>query len=221
MFFMKISRIIPILILSFFVVFSGISAGYAAIIQWKSGTESNTKDPTSNSYYNNDFSKNELTKGNADLMKWVNENPDKANEIIKNNGNECGINCAKDLEDAQKAAQANNQQNNNSNSQVASTPNILWQENSDLRAWNVDMDTIPKIIAFLIEFIIGMAGTIAILMLIYFAVRMQLASGITGDSSWVDKAKKGMIAAGVGFLLAISAWFIMSRFLEILTISAS
>ena len=52
------------------------------------------------------------------------------------------------------------------------------------------MDDIPKALACVIQVVIGLAGTVAILMLIYFAVKMQLASGITGDASGADKAKK-------------------------------
>lgn len=52
------------------------------------------------------------------------------------------------------------------------------------------MDTIPQALAYVINFLIAIAGTISIVMLIYFAVKMQLASGITGDTSGIDKAKK-------------------------------
>ena len=54
------------------------------------------------------------------------------------------------------------------------------------------MDDIPKIIAGVIEILLAIAGTVSIVALIYHAVKMQLASGITGDSSGVDKAKAGM-----------------------------
>lgn len=52
------------------------------------------------------------------------------------------------------------------------------------------MDTIPLIIRNVINFLLGIAGTVAIASLIYHAVQMQINSGITGDSSGVDKAKK-------------------------------
>ena len=74
-------------------------------------------------------------------------------------------------------------------------------------------------IASVIQFVIASAGAISVFMLIFFAVKMQLASGITGDSAGVDSAKKGMIAAGVGFLISISAWFIMARVINILTLT--
>lgn len=59
-----------------------------------------------------------------------------------------------------------------------------------LRAGNVDMDTIAVVIVSVIETLLGVAGTVAIFSLIYHAVQMQINSGITGDSSGVDKAKK-------------------------------
>ena len=73
---------------------------------------------------------------------------------------------------------------------LGTTDNILGVENEDLRAGNVSMDTIPQVIVSVIEFLIGIAGTIAIVGLIYNAVQMQLHSGIMGDTSGVDKAKK-------------------------------
>lgn len=73
---------------------------------------------------------------------------------------------------------------------VNAETSILGIEDEDLRAGNVDITSIPVILARLINLIIGAAGTISVVMLIYFAMQMQLNSGITGDSSGVDKAKK-------------------------------
>jgi hypothetical protein len=41
----------------------------------------------------------------------------------------------------------------------------------------------------IIEFLLGIAGTLSVVALIYHALQMQIHSGITGDSSGVDKAK--------------------------------
>jgi hypothetical protein len=38
-------------------------------------------------------------------------------------------------------------------------------------------------IVSIIKFLLGLAGSISVVALIYHAVKMQLASGITGDSS--------------------------------------
>ena len=48
---------------------------------------------------------------------------------------------------------------------------------------------------------------------------MQLNSGITGDSTGVEKSKKGMIASGVGFVISISAWFVVARIIDLLNIA--
>ena len=100
---------------------------------------------------------------------------------------------------------------------LGTTDNILGVENEDLRAGNVSMDTIPQVIVYVIEFLIGIAGTVAIVALIYNAVQMQLHSGIMGDTSGVDKAKKWMIGSLIGFLVAILAWFLVTRFVEVLS----
>lgn len=49
----------------------------------------------------------------------------------------------------------------------------------DLRTGNLSMDSIPMLIASSIEYLLAIAGTISVVALIYHAVRMQLASGIT------------------------------------------
>jgi hypothetical protein len=78
------------------------------------------------------------------------------------------------------------------------------------------MNTIPLIIVSVIETLLAVAGTVAIFSLIYHAVQMQINSGITGDSSGVDKAKKGMIGALIGFVIAISAWFLVTQAVALL-----
>ena len=78
------------------------------------------------------------------------------------------------------------------------------------------MKHIPMIIVWLIDILLGLAGTIAIVALIYHAVQMQLASGITGDSTWVDKAKAWMKWALLGFALSLSAWFLVTKFVELI-----
>ncbi len=105
------------------------------------------------------------------------------------------------------------------NTEITNTSidNILWIDDQDLRTWNVDMDTIPRAIVNIINILLWVAGTIAVFALIYYAVQMQINSGITWDSSWVDSAKKWMRWAILGFALAILAWFIIIRFIEILS----
>lgn len=95
--------------------------------------------------------------------------------------------------------------------------NILWELNQNLRDGRVDMDTIPNVIVSIINTLLAIAGTVAIFGLIYNAVQMQLKSGITGDSSGVDAAKKGMIASLIGFVIAILAWFLVTRAVDIMS----
>ena len=98
----------------------------------------------------------------------------------------------------------------------ADEANILWKSNTDLRTWNITMEDIPFMIASAIEYLLAIAGTICVVALIYHAVRMQFASGITGDSSWVDKAKKWIYGSVLGFVLSMSAWFIMTKLVALL-----
>lgn len=100
---------------------------------------------------------------------------------------------------------------------ASSSNNILWVDDADLRKWNVSMDTIPLVLVSIINVLLWVAGTISIVALIYYAVQMQINSGITGDSSWVDNAKRWMKWAILGFIVAILAWFIVIRFVEILS----
>lgn len=107
--------------------------------------------------------------------------------------------------------------NSTYNSAASDSTNILWIDDSRLRSGDLSMEDIPLIIVSVIEYLIAIAGTISIVALIYHAIQMQLNSGITGDSSWVDKAKKWMIGSLIGFVVAMLAWFIVARFVEVLS----
>ena len=91
----------------------------------------------------------------------------------------------------------------------------------DLRTGNLSMDSIPMLIASSIEYLLAIAGTISVVALIYHAVRMQLASGITWDSSWVTQAQKWMKWAALGFILAMSSWFLMTKLVALLASTTS
>jgi hypothetical protein len=60
---------------------------------------------------------------------------------------------------------------------------MLGIDNDRLRSGDITMNDIPVMIASIIETLLALAGAICVVALIYHAVRMQLASGITGDSS--------------------------------------
>ncbi len=95
--------------------------------------------------------------------------------------------------------------------------NILGISTERLRNGDITIADIPLMIVSIIQFLLGLAGSISVVALIYHAVKMQLASGITGDSSWVDKSKKWMKWALLGFVVSMSAWFLMTKFIELLS----
>lgn len=103
---------------------------------------------------------------------------------------------------------------------ATSDENILWIDNTALREWNVNIDSIPLMIATIANKLIFFSGTVAIFMMIFFAFRMQINSGITGDSSGVDRSRKWMIASAIGFVIAVSAWFVMARVIDVLTLAS-
>ncbi|MBP6981374.1 hypothetical protein KBB25_01175 [Candidatus Gracilibacteria bacterium] len=95
---------------------------------------------------------------------------------------------------------------------------ILGEDYSQkARSGNFSYTDIPSIIATVISNLLALTGGICVVALIYHALRMQLASGITGDSSHVDHAKDGIKGSIIGFVLSMSAWFIMTKFVEILS----
>lgn len=51
------------------------------------------------------------------------------------------------------------------------------------------MNTIPLVLINVMNVMLGIAGTVSVVALIYYAVQMQINSGITGESSGVDKTK--------------------------------
>lgn len=69
----------------------------------------------------------------------------------------------------------------------------------------------------IIKNLLALTGGICVVALIYHALRMQLASGVTGDSSQIDHAKDGIRGSIIGFILSMSAWFLMTKFVEILS----
>ncbi len=105
----------------------------------------------------------------------------------------------------------------NTTTDTSSTDNILGISQDRLRTGNITYTDIPLMIVNAIEFLLAIAGSISVVALIYHAVRMQLASGITGDASGVDKAKKWMYGAMFGFVLSMSGWFLMTKFVALLS----
>jgi hypothetical protein len=100
---------------------------------------------------------------------------------------------------------------------TGNTDNLLWFDWDKIRNWDFTIDDIPNTIVNIIEFLLGIAGTLSVVALIYHALQMQIHSGITGDSSGVDKAKAWMKWAILGFVVSMLAWFIIARVVDIFT----
>ncbi len=101
---------------------------------------------------------------------------------------------------------------------TSNTDSILGDiYSTNARSGDFSYTDIPNIIVALIENLLLLTGTICVIALVYNAVRMQIASGITGDSSHVDHAKDGIKWSLIWFVLSMSAWFLMTKFVEILS----
>lgn len=79
--------------------------------------------------------------------------------------------------------------------------------NSDLRNGNIGFDDIPKIISYATTFILGFAATVAVIMIIYGAFQMALF-GLTSQEK--KKGAETIEHGIIGFVIAVSAWFIIN-----------
>ncbi len=73
---------------------------------------------------------------------------------------------------------------------------------------------IPDTIRFIVDwgnFLLGLIGTISVLMLVWGGVRLIANFGV--DEQAIDNAKKTIMAAAIGLVLAFSAWSLMWFFL--------
>lgn len=213
---LKISKYIPILLLPVCIVFTWIDQVIWADYTTYTGKSPTTTDATKATYYNNNLQQNGALSDAA--KAYAAKNDKAAQAIIGANDGQCWLKCAAAMEAAAKADSSGTNWGGNKTAANTdtSTENILGIQNNSLRDGNVDMNTIPEIILSIIKTLLAVAGTVAIFSLIYHAVQMQINSGITGDSSGVDKAKKGMIGALIGFVIAISAWFLVTQAVDLL-----
>lgn len=78
---------------------------------------------------------------------------------------------------------------------------------TELRKWDISFSDIPGIIKGATDIILGFAGTVAVIMVIYGAFQMSLM-GLTSEDKkkWADTIQHGII----GFIIAVSAWFIIN-----------
>ena len=69
---------------------------------------------------------------------------------------------------------------------------------------------ITKTIRLIVDwgnFFLGLIGTVAVMMLVWGGIRLIANFGI--DEQAIENAKKTLIAAAIGLILAFSAWTIM------------
>lgn len=78
---------------------------------------------------------------------------------------------------------------------------------SKLRSGDISFSDIPNIINYATNFILGFAGTVAVIMIIYGAFQM----GLFGLTSQEKKKGAETIQHGIiGFIIAVSSWFIIN-----------
>ena len=80
--------------------------------------------------------------------------------------------------------------------------------NSDVL--RISTPDIPKTIRLMVDwgnFFLGLIGTISVMMLVWGGIRLIANFGV--DEQAIENAKKTLIAAATGLILAFSAWTIM------------
>ena len=87
---------------------------------------------------------------------------------------------------------------------------VTWLTAQKLRNWNFTYEDIPGIFVNATDFFIGIAWTIAVIVIIIWAYK-YLISWITGDSS---KWKDTIIAALIGFWLAACSYLIIKFLID-------
>lgn len=89
---------------------------------------------------------------------------------------------------------------------------IFWweDEGKKLREWNIHIDDIPVMIKNATDFLMWIAGTIAIIFVIIWAYKILFGSLEQDKTKWRDT----IIMALWGFALASLAWFIVKLILD-------
>ena len=75
----------------------------------------------------------------------------------------------------------------------------------DLKEWNIHIENIPNMIRGVIDFLLWVAGTVAIIFIIVWAYQILFWSLSWDKSKW----KNTIVAALIWFALACLAWFII------------
>lgn len=79
-----------------------------------------------------------------------------------------------------------------------------------LKNWDVHLDDIPAMLRSIIDFLMGIAGTIAVIFIIVGAYKILFGS-LSLDK---QKGRETIIAALGGFALAALSWFIIKLILS-------
>lgn len=85
-----------------------------------------------------------------------------------------------------------------------------WVTASDLRNWNVSLDTIPAMIVAATNFLMGIAGTIAVIFVIIWAYQLLFGSLQQDKTKW----RNTILMALGGFAIASLAWFIVKLIID-------
>lgn len=85
-----------------------------------------------------------------------------------------------------------------------------WVTASDLRNWNVNLDTIPAMIVAATNFLMGIAGTIAVIFVIIWAYQLLFGSLQQDKTKW----RNTILMALGGFAIASLAWFIVKLIID-------
>lgn len=88
----------------------------------------------------------------------------------------------------------------------AHAENWLGVGDSELREWNVGFQDIPKMIISVTNWLLGFIGAVSVIMIIYWAVMLGYWA-VTGDK---ETGKKIITASIIGFVIAVSWWFIVN-----------
>lgn len=81
----------------------------------------------------------------------------------------------------------------------------------DLREGNISFNDIPGMIKFATELILGFAATVSVIMIIYGAFQMALF-GLTSQEK--KKGAETIEHGIIGFVIAVSSWFIVNMIMS-------
>ena len=88
--------------------------------------------------------------------------------------------------------------------------NWLGISRENLRSGNLGFETIPLLVINVTNYLMGFVGTVSMIMIIYGSVRMGFGA-VAGDK----EIGKKVIAAGIiGFVIAVSGWFIVNLIID-------